>query len=261
MPSKIVFLASLPDGTELDARIEKFKFIVTTVGTGDSVAEIGQQFAWLGATLRSSRYETGVATCLPLLHNIRTNNPPLAQGYRSLPEIHCSISFELSEPALSGEKPPGHCWHDMFRNPVVVRGFPIPCRTIPDTGLEVSLHIMAGLAQSPRATVFNRQLYIKGFSTLLVPTAYVGNIIKWHLLYNEDGSYISYLDKRAQELRTIGSKQINFLDLESSRHILGWCRRVQNHAGIFHTITTEDLVDMIMLIYISLKALTIPSTV
>src|SRR5262249_46600576 len=63
MPSKIVFLANLPDGTELDAWIEGSKFIITAVWTGDSLAEIGQQFAWLGAAFdpRDMRPESQLA--------------------------------------------------------------------------------------------------------------------------------------------------------------------------------------------------------
>ena len=59
-------LATLPDGIEVSARIFGIevsgrKFIVTAIGTADSVAEIGQQLAWLGAALRSSPFEVGVA--------------------------------------------------------------------------------------------------------------------------------------------------------------------------------------------------------
>ena len=99
MPSKIVFLANLPDGTELDAWIEGSKFIITAVGTGHSLAEIGQQFAWLGTALRSSRYDAGIATCSPFVLSTHTENcAAAAQGSEPIPltEIFSLIGFKLS---------------------------------------------------------------------------------------------------------------------------------------------------------------------
>lgn len=96
----------------------------------------------------------------------------------------------------------------MFRNPVVVKGYPIRARTNPNTGLEVPLNVIAGLVRSKRADSFDGKLYIKGFSTLLVPTKRHTDTLIWHLLYNKDGNRISYLDNTVPCTETVG-----FLDL------------------------------------------------
>ncbi|RSL81845.1 hypothetical protein CEP52_017102 [Fusarium oligoseptatum] len=116
----------------------------------------------------------------------------------------------------------GQCWHDIFRNPVVVRGYPILRRVECSTGLEVPLNIMAGLARTQRVDRFNDKIYIKGFSTMLVPTRRKEDILCWHLIYNKDGNRISYLDSDLAQEQGVAR-----LNLEGLRHVLGWCSKSQ----------------------------------
>jgi len=196
-------------------------------GTGDSVAEIGEQFAWFGAALRSSPYEVGVAYCTPSLRILVDNTPRTVHGASLAPDILYVIDFTVQEVENHCEVPNGQCWHNMFRNPVVVRGYPIPRRTTLDTGLEILLNIMAGLARTQRANTFNGNVFIKGFSTMLVPTNLGGNMLIWHLLYNKDGSRISYLDNAVAK-----SANVSISYLENARHVVGWCSEVKNYAGM-----------------------------
>jgi hypothetical protein len=197
IPSKVVSLDNLPDGTEVEARIEGNKFIVTTVGTGDSLAEIGQQFAWLGAALRSSPFEAGVATCSPFIRSTRLENTASqaqAPQPMSLVEIFCVIDFEMNEPATGEEAPPGQCWHNMFRNPIMVSGYPILTKHEYGLGLEMPLNMVAGLAGSERANQFDGKVFIKGFSTMLTAVKITTDLLIWHYFYNSEGERISYLD-------------------------------------------------------------------
>ncbi|KAL6849042.1 hypothetical protein ACO1O0_008572 [Amphichorda felina] len=102
----------------------------------------------------------------------------------------------------------GQCWHDIFKNPVIVKGYPIPQRPEWSTGLEIPLNMMAGLARSQRLDRFRDKLYIKGFSTMLVPTKQIGDVICWHMIYNKDGSRISYLDDNVDQEQQIGRAQL-----------------------------------------------------
>lgn len=61
-------------------------------------------------------------------------------------------------------------------------------------GLEIPLNVMAALLDEERVNTFRNRLYIKGINAMLVPTKRFDDIILWHLLLNEDGSHISYLD-------------------------------------------------------------------
>jgi hypothetical protein len=188
-----VSLGDLPDKTTLTAWIHESKFMVEAFGRGDSVAEIGEQLAWLGAALRSSPYELGVAYCTPFISDI-DNAPHPVSGTTSWTDILCKIDFTVEEREEHLETSNGQCWHNMFRNPVVVKGYPIPRISESNTGLEIPLNMMAGLTRTQHANTFNRKLFIKGFSTMLLPTKHSGNLLIWHLLYNKDGSRISYLD-------------------------------------------------------------------
>ncbi|KAM0520559.1 hypothetical protein ACHAPE_002954 [Trichoderma viride] len=133
----------------------------------------------------------------------------------------------------------GQCWHDILRNPVVVRGYPIPQRLERNTGLEISLNVMAGLARAQRVNRFKEKVYIKGFSTMLVPTKKNTDIICWHLIYNRNGEHISYLDDDQDQEQYIGQ-----LDLENYRHVLGWCSEAKLYAGsagAHHPVTHSRL--------------------
>lgn len=191
------------------------------------MAEIGEQLAWLGAALRSSPYEVGVAYCTPFISDVYANNG-LQLKSRTLhgTDILCKIDFivdcgdELLKPSN------GQCWHNMFKNPVVVKGFPIPRRPEPDTGLEISLNMMARLVRAQRADSFNGKLYIKGFAAMLVPTKSHTDLLIWHLLYNKDGTRISYLDNTFPH-----TENVSPLDFVKVRHVIGWCSEVRNYAG------------------------------
>jgi hypothetical protein len=222
-----VSLGDLPDNTKLTAWIHESKFIVEAFGTGDSVAEIGEQLAWLGAALRSSTYKLGVAYCTPFVSDIHFDNASHSvSGTPCWSDVLCKIDFIMQEKEEHLEPSNGQCWHNMFRNPVVVKGYPIRCRSEPDTGLEIPLNIMAGLARTRRVNTFNGKLFIKGFSTILVPTRHSGDLLIWHLLYNKDGNRISYLDNTVAH-----AEHVSVFDLEKARQVLGWCSEIKYYAG------------------------------
>lgn len=201
--------------------------MVEAFGTGHSVAEIGEQLAWLGAALRSSPYELGVAYSMPFISDIRIDNTPHQVSKTvSRPDILVEIDFTMQGKEEDIGPANGQCWHNMFRNPVVVKGYPIQRRSEPDTGLEIPLNMMAGLAQTQRANTFNGKLFIKGFSTMLIPTRHSGDLLLWHLLYNKDGNRISYLDNAVPYTEKVG-----VFNLEKARHVVGWCSEVRNYAG------------------------------
>ncbi|VUC36652.1 unnamed protein product [Clonostachys rosea] len=213
----------LSDGTVLSAWVNDSKFIVEVSGVAVSIVEIGEQFAWLGATLRTSTRQSGLVYCTPYINILQNKASSSQSGLQPLStDITCEIGFTMEEVPQTPASANGQCWHDIFRNPVVVKGYPILRRAEQNTGLEVSLNVMAGLARTQRVDHFNGKIYIKGFSTMLIPTRRNKDILCWHLIYNKDGSRISYLDDN------VGLEQdITDLNLEGLRHILGWCSEAQ----------------------------------
>lgn len=232
-------VGELSDGTRLTIWIETPKstgestLLVEVIGTPYSVAEIGEQMAWLGASLRSSPYPEGVAYSRPMIDNIRViQNKGKAPAKAYLAELQSDIKFHVYSKQSASEEN-GLCWHSLFRNPMVVEGFPILRR--PDertvSGIEISLYIMASLAQARYVNIFMGGVYVKGFSTLLVPTEQCGDTTMWHLVHNRNGDRISYLDSPV-----LPTEQVTVQQLEKARHVLGWCSEAKYLAGMYQSV-------------------------
>lgn len=217
------------DCTELVAWKTSQTVYVEVVGSRSSVVEIGEQLVWLSSALRSSPF-AGIALCSPYIR-IGDCDPGDMEGLRyradgdSSPVVKIDFALEEGSAKPNSE---GQCWHRLFRNPVIVRGFPIVERDPPLPGLEISLHIMAGLVQATRAYAFDETITLKGFSSMLVPTEQSNDMTLWHHFFHLDRSRIMYFEKGLSTLRVS-----NFSKLQVSRHIVGWCTRAENCAGRF----------------------------
>ncbi|KAF5987863.1 nucleoside phosphorylase [Fusarium coicis] len=209
----------LPDRTRLAAWINGSKVMVQTSGSAAAISETGEQLPWLGSALRSSPHPQGLSYCTPSIRSMH-QDPEMPQA------VVCVIGFGLEQLLKPPDNENGHCWHGIFRNPVLVKGFPILPRLERNTGLEIPLNLMAGLARADRVDQFNGKVYIKGFSTMLVPTKQFKEVVYWHLIYKEDGSRISYLDDNLDRDALAG-----FPDLTAHRHVLGWCCEARFYAG------------------------------
>lgn len=195
--------------------------MVAASGSGESIADVGEQLAWLGSSLRSSPVDQGPVFCSAETHISRIDS---ATTSSSSIRLHCTVMFRLA-PHHEEKRPPimnGKCWHNLFRNPVIAMGFPIPKRNEPHSGLEIPLSMMATLAQAKRVTAFDGKIFIKGHSTMLVPTKRVGSTIVWHLLYNERGERLPYTDPRIDPLADPSVDDLGIAEISQSRHILGW---------------------------------------
>jgi hypothetical protein len=229
------------DGLQVTASIQKARTIVEVRGTPFITAEVGEQLAWLGSSLRSSHFDNGVSYCTPRIHTIhRGAKSGTTRGAKGPPIISYEIKFLMKQ--KGGTLQEGICWYNLFRSPVAVEGFPVRRRPEHGTGLDIPLHVMAGLIRARRATNFDERLFIKGFSSLLFPTYLVGDMIIWHLLFNEDGSHISYLDSRIKSLQGPEARKINLVHLASSQmHVLGWCSQANSLAGIIPIVVSRIL--------------------
>lgn len=215
----------LPDKTQLVAWSQGPEFRLEVTGTAESIADIGEQLAWLGSALRSSPYETGVTVVGAFVSDMGTNSASkITEGQPS--KYFCNLSFNLDVIDNTGEISNGQCWHQLFRNPVIVRGYPIPRRPMSNMGLEISLDIMASLSGTRYINTFTNKIFIKGFSAMLVPTRHSDNILLWHLVCKKNGDRVSYLDGK-----DIHADNVSLPDLETSRHILGWSSSVRYLVG------------------------------
>ncbi|KAI0400201.1 hypothetical protein F4802DRAFT_507666 [Xylaria palmicola] len=218
----------LQDGGRLTARIESGKTVVTVTCITPIIVEVGQQLVWLGAALRSSPFETGVAICSS---SIDVTAQDGGSGRQTAAGIFCAISFETQLPPTTPNKPQGQCWHNMFRNPVIVQGYPILLKREAGLGLEMPLDMMATLIGSNQLTDFDGRVFIKGFSTMLVAMKVVGDLLVWHYFYNSRQGYQSYLFDRGDATVDIGAREIGLVQLDTTRHVVGWCLDSKWNAG------------------------------
>ncbi|VUC25621.1 unnamed protein product [Clonostachys rosea] len=216
-----------PDGTTLAAKLQDFTFRAEVTGVADSIAEIGEQIAWISASLRSSYLSSGLLYCTPFIARVGETRSKL-QDTRSKPrsDFTFDIDFVREDVPRPAKPQDGQCWHHMFLNPVIVKGYPIRRKVKQNSGLEITLDIMAGLAHTDMVDEFKGTTFIKGFSTMLVPTQKVKDTILWHLVYKEDGTRISFKDHNLPH-----TERINTLELSDSRHVVGWCSEARFFPG------------------------------
>lgn len=224
-------LESISDDTTLIAGLDDDGLLLQAIGTLDSVAEIGEIIGWLGAALRSSPENHGVMYCSPFISNLTIHDQ---SADTTMVTSGIGFRFERGEAQkenVSTQENAGKCWHDLFQNPVAVKGYPTRHKPQKDIGLEIPLEIMAKLAGSNRVSGFARNLFIKGFSKMLVLTKQIGDVFIWHLLYNSNGEHMSYADPRIHAISGLQTHNESYLALASGRHVLGWCSNVSNLAG------------------------------
>ncbi|KAI1155034.1 hypothetical protein F4825DRAFT_109525 [Nemania diffusa] len=223
----------LLDDTALFAQIFEAKLIVIVSGTRSAIAEIGEQLAWIPAALRLAPDNQGIYKCTPSIQYIRIeeheHEASLPGALRSL-DASFNLLFEISDLPTSRHSA-GQCWHDLFKNPTIVQGYPVPRRARENTGLDIPLDIMADLVQAPQITTFEERLFLKGFSSMLVLMDQVEGLIIWHLDLNRSGTYISYTDaSRPPTVQVMGIE--NIMDnIMKSRHIVGWCSNAKFYTG------------------------------
>ncbi|KAH9908388.1 hypothetical protein F4778DRAFT_717069 [Xylariomycetidae sp. FL2044] len=218
--TKKTLLVETPTKLRIDASMSAGTFVAKVSGLPDFVAEVGEQLAWLGAALRPSPFESGIALC----------TPRVSQPYSSMDKTkptRCRINYEIEQTSVNPHDENGQCWRFLFANPVIARGFPILRREESDVGLEVPLDIMVALARARYIDVFKSKVFVKGFSTMLVPTRQSDSLITWHLLYNDDPQKrISYLNDGI-----LGHADVDLAYLRHYRHVLGWCSKAVSLAG------------------------------
>ncbi|RSL51069.1 hypothetical protein CEP54_011613 [Fusarium duplospermum] len=186
-------------------------FSLTAVGGLHFVSEMGEQLSWLASALRPSLTHGRVMGYIPRLRSLRILSPWTEKTTAS-----CDIGIEFAGTEDRSLKP-GLCWGKLCCSTVLVKGFPILKRSIPKTGLEMSLAEIA---------------IIIGFNMLAIATLAAADIIVWHLLSSdEDDERISYVDPRLDELDNGSMEAITLRMLEEKRHIVGWCATARDLCG------------------------------
>ena len=209
----------IDDITTIQACIRKTDCIFEASGQPDTVVEIGEQVSWISCALRSSDVE-GTVACFPGVEDAIE----IARTETSVSlMVEITASIQSIEPGLFDH---GYCWRSLFCRPLLVQGFPIARRPTQMPGLEMPLNVMAGLNSSPRIHKYGGNYYLKGYSTALVPTEKIGNMVLWHFYYSDDGSRLPYPNPTS--LRCV---DLSMQDLTAARHVVGWCSNANFKTG------------------------------
>lgn len=214
------------------ARAQNGMLIFTVSAGAYFISDFAQQIAWLAATLRKSPYENMPAVCYPRVASIR---PGSSLGYDSADKTTrtCYISLSFERLRVDGYSEDGLCWACMFRNPILVTGFPTSRRLDSKPGLEMSLGTMAGLALSDEVVKIGERIIIKSFNMLLIAALTTTSVAVWHCFVGErPGERISHFDNRLDALNTSHSNMCSLRSLDSVRHIVGWCSEATDLCGM-----------------------------
>ncbi|RSL85629.1 hypothetical protein CEP51_003243 [Fusarium floridanum] len=201
-------------------------FSLTAFGGLHFVSEIGEQLSWLASALQPSLTHGRVMGYIPRLRNLRLLPPWTGKTIAS-----CDISIEFAGTEDRSLKP-GLCWGKLCCGTVLVKGFPILKRSIPKTGLEMSLAEIATIIGSGQVVRWGQRIIMKGFNMLAIATLAAADIIVWHLLVSDEADErISYVDPRLDELDNGNMEGITLRMLEEKRHVVGWCAAVTDLCG------------------------------
>ena len=219
----------LQSASSLTAVVQTGTCFIEANGDLDFVSEICEQLGWLGSALRSSSVEDGVAVCFPKIVSLDVQaNAAHGPGVHVV--VYCTLGFSLEPLAIKSHEL-GFCWSSLFRNPVLVTGYPVPRRKITSPGLEIPVNVMAELIRSRRISSFCGRRMIKGFCTILVPVSIASETIAWHLFFNSNGTRISYVDDRLKNINYEASTKLSSQDIQTKRHIVGWCSNIVDFTG------------------------------
>lgn len=201
-------------------------------GTRAFVTEISEQLVWLESALQSHDSADIVSLVVSDLIYLPKQNVEEDVGSGTTSPLRLSYTTTVSWHPLKGGPEPGEgqCWHALFRCLPIVQGYPIPKRLAMESGLELSLDLMASLSQARYLNMFRQTPMIKGFSTLLYPTKQSTSSTTWHLSFNENGSHISFMEGISCYAPTLDIPSVT-----QGRHILGWCKKAESSAGTWGT--------------------------
>jgi len=169
----------------------------------------------------------------------------IAAALRPSPYAHVALSSVSIEASGTGPEPKRIdvrldeleeiseaqcCWHPLFPNAVIAKGFPVRDR-VQGTGLEISFANMALMSQSLRIVEYDRGLVLEGLRLFLIPVRLLPDgSVQWHLEYKRIGGRqkprkifeVMREDHLVNRYRSLDVK-----DLVQRRCFLGWVDSVE----------------------------------
>ncbi|RKL38933.1 hypothetical protein BFJ72_g7063 [Fusarium proliferatum] len=220
----------LLEGTMNQGHNRDVRYKIRVRGGYYAVSEVGEQIAWLASVFQVHKH-AGFRSIMPHVTDFSATASKNNSGTINSVKGKCSFSFStLSEPAYNQSQ--GFCWERLFGSLSIIRGFPTLRRSVPKSGLEVSLRYAASIVGSSEVVQWDKRLVIKGFNMLIVTTQVTADVVVWHLLVSErPEERISYVDPRLDHIDIRSSEEMSLRHIEGKRHIIGWCTKATDLCG------------------------------
>ncbi|KAG5761736.1 hypothetical protein H9Q72_010155 [Fusarium xylarioides] len=184
--------------------------MVTVHGAEDFIIAIAQQLSWLIAVCQEKQDQLCHAY-VGFFEANKTETTAIATF-----DIDVQLEVPSIEPSVS-------CWNTIVGPAVIVTGFPLPERHHNEQGLEMSIPVMAALADTPQAVSYRGGFIFKARHHALVPIEDFGSSIQWHLIDTYPGRLEWTHIDRACPTRLRGTMNKDFWN---RRSFLGWCPQV-----------------------------------
>lgn len=209
-------------GGKISIQLSAAESVFYLTGRITTALEIGEVLAYLVCACRSSD-STELKLSAPRFESVCDEDIILIE---MRPELY----------AIPDDPTGSHCWHQLFRNPVIAHGHPTHTRSEKNTGLEIGAHMMAILGRTHWATVFRSVFLLKGVVSAFVPVDLTEHTVSWHFVMNsthQEGPTVcdegcvapihrlSYNDALSAVVQAAPSESIGLSSLASKRHFVG----------------------------------------
>lgn len=185
--------------------------IVSASGSRRYIIHIAQQLAWISAVFRVPR--DGELSYSDVVFEKRG-----------------PLEFQLMLMDLQTVKNPRKfCWHSLFVNSVMARGFATPDRE-KEVGIELPFDVMTSLACILYPMEYHEGVILRGISLTLVPTAYHSGSVQWHCVSSEQKSRLPRADEVMKQIAEwFETSDLGLLS--TARTFLGYCSKAEIHLG------------------------------
>lgn len=201
--------------------------VIQVMGSSTAIFEVTQQLVFIAATFRLS------SGCLSL------SNCSLESKAKGVFQIGLAPLEAVSHES-------NMCWHPLFVGSIIARSFPMPSRA-DEIGIELPYSVMLSFARILYPVEFDGGILLKGFDTMLVPTAITDSSIQWHFIQEESSNdllapYVSRGSTGKRRPKRLPIWAINdhvqnwvklksLDDISDKRMFLGFCDKVTIHLG------------------------------
>ncbi|KAF7548851.1 hypothetical protein G7Z17_g6780 [Cylindrodendrum hubeiense] len=243
--------AAQPDNTKIRAGINGFGLVVHAMGSAHSIAECGEQLAWLGAALQPSHrdhvlHSTPYLVAIPSppmehIANFMTKefalcaNDPSNPNTKMIPgqdfwegefcHQHWAIAFE------NEAKPEALVCGNLLRDisqPVIVQGFPSRRRPELCLGIELSTGILFGIIRSSSLKSEHGRLFLRGSEYVIGLVKTTEDMIVWHIFSSLNSVCICNLHPISKD----ATLDINLAQLWHYRHVIEPCTSAESSVNV-----------------------------